>query len=242
MRKLVLLLCFIVTFPFLSGYSPKPPAIISFTFDDGYVSTYNKAFPVFKKYNVPASVAIYNNYFQSGNIGQSRLKTLQRNKWEIISHSLTHPRLNKVSWTKQKNEIVNSYSNFKNRGFKVTGFATPYSECSQTCANITKYRYKYAFTVYKNAKNTNPKNLIITNKVNKYRLYRASLDQLTLKEAKSIVDSVSKNKGWVSFYLHELDKPNYMSSKDLESLVKYIKSKNISINTPTTAVDRIYGK
>jgi peptidoglycan/xylan/chitin deacetylase (PgdA/CDA1 family) len=241
MKRIQLLIYIVMFLPFLYGSSPAP-TIVSFTFDDGYKSTYDKAFPIFKKSNYPASVAIYNKSFESGYMGNSKLKELQRNNWEIISHSLTHPRLNSLSWTKQRNEINNSYSTFKDKGFKITGFVTPYSECSQTCANITKYKYNYAFTVYKNSKTSSPKDLVITKGTNKYRLYRAALDQLTLKESKEIVDYVQKNRGWVSFYIHELDKPKYMSSRDLESLLDYIKKKKISVNTPSKAVDRIYGK
>ncbi|VDL06679.1 hemin storage protein [Bordetella pertussis] len=45
-----------------AGVRPLPPRPILLTFDDGYASTYTKVFPLLKKFNYPAVVAVVTSW------------------------------------------------------------------------------------------------------------------------------------------------------------------------------------
>jgi len=76
---------------YVYGNKEEENAVI-FTVDDGYVTTYTKAFPVFKKYNVPFSVFLY-----FGGVGVSKeyltwdmIREMAEWGVEFGHHSTTH--------------------------------------------------------------------------------------------------------------------------------------------------------
>ena len=47
---------------------PLPKRVAVFTFDDGYKDNYVYAYPVLKKYNVPATIFLTTGYINAGNL------------------------------------------------------------------------------------------------------------------------------------------------------------------------------
>lgn len=79
-----------------------PPRTVAVTFDDGYLDNYTNAYPVLKKYNIPATIFVvvnrigrrvgnddYMNWQQIKELSESGLVT-------IGSHSMNHLNLNEV--------------------------------------------------------------------------------------------------------------------------------------------------
>jgi peptidoglycan/xylan/chitin deacetylase (PgdA/CDA1 family) len=50
----------------LEGSSVLPPAAVAVTFDDGFADTYRYAFPILKRYAIPATVFLTTGYVDSG--------------------------------------------------------------------------------------------------------------------------------------------------------------------------------
>ena len=91
---------------------------IAITFDDGYASVFNYAFPILEKFSVPASVFVnpaYIGQFNTwdANFGRRvrhldwrQIRTLKGAGWEIGSHGMTHQDLTTLSRARLEREFL----------------------------------------------------------------------------------------------------------------------------------------
>ncbi|WP_430460511.1 polysaccharide deacetylase family protein [Thalassolituus sp. LLYu03] len=91
---------------FLAGEGDYPDRCVAITFDDGYENFYHFAFPVLKKYNLPAMVYVVTGQLSGRSewlkedghepkalMSAEQIRDIYTNGIEIGSHSVTHPRL-----------------------------------------------------------------------------------------------------------------------------------------------------
>ena len=143
---------------------PAKSALI--TIDDGYVSAYNVAWPILKKFGYPFSMFDYIQYIGSGgkSITWDQLAEMRDAGVDIGCHSWSHQNLhgkalNKLAaedlkklgyegWLKK--EIVESKQLLeKNLAIKVETFTYPYGIYNQKARDFVKTAgYELAFTVY----------------------------------------------------------------------------------------------
>jgi peptidoglycan/xylan/chitin deacetylase (PgdA/CDA1 family) len=73
------------------GELPEKPVVI--TIDDGYVSGYTGAFPILKKYSIPATYYVYTVFFPRAKqaLSVEQVKEMAAAGEEIGCHSKTHP-------------------------------------------------------------------------------------------------------------------------------------------------------
>ena len=82
-------------YPLWAAEKPLPRGMVTFTFDDGLLSNYNYALPIFKSRSQVATAGIVASRVASGNndyMNVEQVRELERGGWEIASHSLTHTR------------------------------------------------------------------------------------------------------------------------------------------------------
>ena len=111
---------------------------VTFWFDDGYESAYDIAFPELEKRGWNAVIAVLADreyaveaFYPKEIITWNELETLEKNGWEISSHSTHHLHLNKYGEEDNKifeEQISDSLTILKNLGFEVTSFTFPYGE------------------------------------------------------------------------------------------------------------------
>lgn len=90
----------------------KKTGKVSLTFDDGYISVFENAYPVMRKYNVVGNVAvIINKIGNPGYMTLEHLKELQEKGWAIVSHTMNHPDLRTLN-EKELNYELNESRNF----------------------------------------------------------------------------------------------------------------------------------
>ena len=84
-----------------------PPKPIVITVDDGFKSTYTLAYPVLKKYNLPATLFLYTDFIEknSNSLTWEEIREMNKNNIEIGSHTLSHCNLLKY----QENENYETY-------------------------------------------------------------------------------------------------------------------------------------
>jgi peptidoglycan/xylan/chitin deacetylase (PgdA/CDA1 family) len=159
------------------GEKNIPPRCAVITFDDGYKSQYEVAWPILKKYGYPFTMFIYTEGVRGGALGGGgaitweQLADMRDNGVDIEAHSATHQDLReghtitlvgpggKKTRTKltgpqyeqwMQNEVVGSKQLLEQRlGIKVNCFAVPFGNYNEHVKEIARNTgYEAMFTVY----------------------------------------------------------------------------------------------
>ena len=156
------------------GDKDIPPKCAVITIDDGYVSGYDAAWPILKKFGYPFTMFVYINYINSGgkSISWDQLAEMRDAGVDIESHTYSHADLRKPDdkyavdkhnfeliqkdvqtlgvdgWLRK--EIVDSKAVLeKQLGIKVNCLAYPFGKYNEKVREIIKAAgYEAAFTVY----------------------------------------------------------------------------------------------
>jgi peptidoglycan/xylan/chitin deacetylase (PgdA/CDA1 family) len=159
------------------GEKNIPPRCAVITFDDGYKSQYEVAWPIMKKYGYPFTMFIYTEGVRGGSLGGGgaitweQLADMRDNGVDIEAHSATHQDLReghtitlaspggKKTRTKLtgpqyeqwvQNEVVGSKQLLEQRlGIKVNCFAVPFGNYNEHVKELARNSgYEAMFTVY----------------------------------------------------------------------------------------------
>jgi len=162
---------------------PAKSALI--TIDDGWISAYNNAWPILKKYHYPFTLFIYINYVGTGgkSMAWDQLAEMRDAGVDIESHTYSHSSLKSPGalvdrkaaegirkdvaalgvdgWLRK--EIIGSKEMLENKlGIKVNAFAYPYGKYNEKALEMVKEAgYEAAFTVYgQQLRTSSPYNLL----------------------------------------------------------------------------------
>src|SRR5881394_1996379 len=158
------------------GEKSIPPRCAVVTFDDGWKSQYEVAWPIMKKYGYPFTMFIYTEGVRGGTLGGGeaitweQLADMRDNGVDIQAHSATHQDLReghnvmlisggKRSRTKLtgpqyqqwvRNEVVGCKELLEQRlGIKVNCFAVPFGNYNEQVKELARNAgYEAMFTVY----------------------------------------------------------------------------------------------
>lgn len=126
----------------------KKPVIL--TFDDGFLDFYTNAFPLFKKYNMRASLYVVKDFTVKGgycNIDQ--IKEMEESGLiDIQSHTVTHTRLATLNLDQIKSELIDSKTYLKEKiGKDSTVICYPYGSYDKRVLEQAKENYKYGLAM-----------------------------------------------------------------------------------------------
>jgi peptidoglycan/xylan/chitin deacetylase (PgdA/CDA1 family) len=158
------------------GEKNIPPRCAVITFDDGWKSQYDVAWPIMKKFGYPFTMFIYTEGVRGGSLGGGeaitweQLADMRDNGVDIQAHSATHQDLREghnimlVSGGKRtrtklsgpeyeqwlQNEVVGSKQLLEQRlGIRVNCFAVPFGNYNEHVKEIARNSgYEAMFTVY----------------------------------------------------------------------------------------------
>ena len=132
------------------------------TFDDGLIDNYDKAFPILKEFGFRATFFIIARFDKVTRWVNPKTSNWSDFKWvgytipfpsmqnhhreelikygmEIGSHSLSHPKLNKISRTALKKEIFDSKERLENsHGIEISSFCFPKGRYNKTVLNLVE--------------------------------------------------------------------------------------------------------
>lgn len=130
----------------------KPVAL---TFDDGWVTQYEHAYPLLKKYGVTATFYIFPNPVSKDErfMTWEQLEEIRDSKMEIASHSFSHPALSKLTPEELHQEFAKSKQVLEEKlGVTVTNLAMPFGFSSPLVTEELKRNgYETGRTVEKGA-------------------------------------------------------------------------------------------
>lgn len=137
-------------YQFMLGNKSLPENPIVITFDDGYLSNYEIAFPILKKYNVPAAIFIVTSTV--GLTPESGLVSYPHFTWEqakimqdsglieINSHTHTHKNISTLTTGELQTEIrLSKYLIEKNLNKYCYTFAYPYGGYREDTEKLIRY-------------------------------------------------------------------------------------------------------
>lgn len=130
---------------------PLPSKIMAVSFDDGFKDFYRCAFPILKRYTIPATAFIPTGLIDSnsGLRNQTRLPEQEYLSWDQIremsqsgidfgSHSVSHKSLPKLSHKEIQYELTHSKARLETELKKpIKGFAFPYGTFKDVTPEIT---------------------------------------------------------------------------------------------------------
>lgn len=230
--------------------NPEPKAKISFTFDDGFASTYTQAAPTLARYGYTGT-----SYVITGCVGKTtvpntcradndlpymswtQIKALQDTyQWEIGSHTVSHPLLastdpedqpRKLTTAQVTQELANSKSALAAQGINAVSFAAPYGDYNMpVLSQIAKYYSSnrgFADTGYNSWPNSDY--ILRTQQV------QAGVSVATVK---GYIDTAIANNQWLVLTFHDIavnastnpDDYQYKTA-DLDAIAAYAKAKNV---------------
>jgi peptidoglycan/xylan/chitin deacetylase (PgdA/CDA1 family) len=127
--------------PYLEKKKKIPPKTIVLTFDDGFYNNYTYAYPLLRKYNMPATIFIVTGWLETpGYLGWGEVKEMSDSGIITIgSHTINHFELIKLNSDDLEREIKESKSILENRlGKRVDLFCYPKGEFNKKVHDAVK--------------------------------------------------------------------------------------------------------
>lgn len=204
--------------------------LLSLTFDDGWFSQYENAFPILEKHDLVATFYIVTSFL-------SKKYPLYMNPEHVVkiseyheigSHSVTHPSLPFCFWKNKKNEIAHSKKVLESLiGKPVESFAYPYG-----CFNSKIVKLVVA-SGYKSARSTGerfrgPFAGFNSGKDSIFEIRCKSVkSDTTLSEVRDWFDIAQRNNFWLVLNFHQIIQKPYKwgcTPQMLEDICTLIKS------------------
>jgi peptidoglycan/xylan/chitin deacetylase (PgdA/CDA1 family) len=129
--------------------SPILDKSILITFDDGYMDNYYSAFPILKEFNMTATIfCITSELDGSYYLSKEAIREMSAYGIDIESHTVTHPRLNKMNYDKQLSELVDSKKTLEEiTGKEINSIAYPFGDFNDDSVKAAKEAgYTLGFT------------------------------------------------------------------------------------------------
>mgnify|MGYP001163254066 FL=1 len=199
-------------------------AMVTLSYDDGFLNNYNLALPLHEKYGIPATFNIITkNITNPKFMNDEKILNCYHRGIEIASHSHTHS----SQFILKTDEDIHFECVESKRILegiigvgKVETMAIPFSQYDDRVRGIVSQHFK-GIRVYSNALNNIPP-------IDRYHLYSriAVGNTTTFAQVKSAIDSAITNKKWCIIMLHGINngtKDQYeISQRLLDEILRYI--------------------
>jgi peptidoglycan/xylan/chitin deacetylase (PgdA/CDA1 family) len=212
---------------------------VSFTFDDGFLSTFTNALPILSARGIPGTEYVTTGFIDSGMTGDGfaamswdQLSSLQNQYgWEIGSHTVTHPQLNTLPLDQVAQELVQSKQELSSHGINATSFASPYGEVNDevVAESLKTYSSHRGFTDRFDTRDNSYNNSNTT--------IHSVEEGISLTDVQSWINQAMQMGQWLILVFHNVAEnydPNYQyttTNGDLSQIADYVKS--IGIKTVT---------
>ncbi len=212
--------------------------IVTICIDDGLENTYKVSLPIIREYGYPVTFGIITDYVDSLSsiVTWKQLDTLKNvYHWEIASHSLNHPHLDRLNDTDFINQLVKSKNTLQEHGFLADTFIVPYGAMTVKQLYIAKNYYKNIRFAHNH----------INIPLIRYQLWAFELDQDASvdKINKRIDTAIEKKEKIIIFYFHNVtNNPQSfwdITPETLEAFLKIIKERDFRVMTLKDAMQNI---
>lgn len=206
--------------------------MVSFNFDDGYLSVYQNAIPMLNAANIKSTQYIISETLAgdfSGYVNAAQVLAMQAQGHEIGAHSVTHADLILSTPTDLTNEVSGSKLALESAGVNIiSSFAYPYGDYNSAVIQaLISAGYEAGRGAYPDGENYKD--------TNKYELKVVDVQNSTpVETVKAWVDQAVANKSWVIFMYHQIDNGGDQYSTTptkLQEEINYVVSKGVKTVT-----------
>lgn len=128
-----------------AGPAVAPPPLVSFVFDDGNDTDLLVAQPLFAAQGAVASAAVTIDRIGTPEyLTADQVRELARAGWEIMSHTVSHPRLTTLAPAAVDDELARSKRELEALGVRVTNLVYPYNGNNAVVREIAGRYYRAA--------------------------------------------------------------------------------------------------
>lgn len=159
--------------------SVVPRGAITITFDDGWLSVYDNAWPLMQEFDLPANVGVYVDAAQGfpAYMSEAQLDELHAAGWSMASHTLSHSDLTTLTEAQLDFELRESKAWLDARGYRGTNvLIAPYHQF-EAREKLAASQY-YVAARGAAANETTPDTLVAWTPPNPYELTGIDVDQL----------------------------------------------------------------
>ena len=195
-----------------------------FVDDDAYSTVMDKwVNGICTEKDIKISIGVITSQTSNTNkLNVTQLKELQKQGYDLLSHSYSHINLNEVTETEAKNDFIQDHNWWKSNGFEVPKtlvYPWGLNRANEKIKNVVRKYYNYGLH-----SSTNFNRIPLDN----MWVQRVDLARKTLDELKQEVTNAYYNNGLVVFYTHsqypEGDGSNYFPTQKIKDLIDYIKT------------------
>lgn len=206
-------------------------SLVTFTFDDGYLSTYNIAYPILDKYDYKATAFIPTDVIGQDNyMTEHQIEVLSAYGWEIGSHAKSHKKLTDLSESEVLSELKDSKEILNGITLSsIPGFASPQDAYNDEIINDISSMYTYHRTCAPGYNDIPPTDI--------YQLKSMVITETTtVEQVKGWIDYAYANNKWLILTFHDLNGSGMYSwpSQNLEEVAKYLHDKDYTSSPSPT--------
>jgi peptidoglycan/xylan/chitin deacetylase (PgdA/CDA1 family) len=226
-------------------------AIVSFTFDDGFQSTYSEAAPVLKKYGLTGVAYVPSGCVDDNDecrhiFHESRSfltwdevdKLQDEYGWEIAAHTVNHTNLTEMTAEERESELSESKEAFAEHGIDTVNFASPQGDYDPaSLAQVAKY-YNSHREFWKEGANAWPYHEM------HLTMMRVQAG-MSVSDVKKEIDEAIENRHWIILVFHDIkdsaikSPDDYVySTADLSEIAKYVKERQVKGKIETVTVNQ----
>ncbi len=180
----------------------EPRASITFTFDDGWRSVYENAFPVLEKCGATGTAFVV-----TGQIGNpaymtwAQLKEIAKAGWEIGSHAIRHVDLTGLSSEALNKQLAGSKRTLSQHDFNALSFASPHGEYDEETLQAIQSHYDAHRTLDQGI-NHRP---FEAHRIKSFDVNRHNLDDLD--QLFELIRETKETEGHLVLTFHHIDEP-----------------------------------
>jgi peptidoglycan/xylan/chitin deacetylase (PgdA/CDA1 family) len=210
--------------------------LITITFDDGWASIYDEAFPLMEKHGIKSTQYLLGNTFDNFEyMSVDQAISMRQSGHDIAAHSMTHPNLTKSDESDLEWEVGESKSVLIDKLGQVKDFASPLGASDRRTIDVIKRHFRSNRNTAADPAVIGPDDINLPSNFNRYNINCYTVRRSTKPEdLRRLIEYAKSNNGWVVLNYHQVDDGNDfygVSPEAFERQLKLIKS--YSVKSPT---------
>lgn len=227
--------------PSLNGSNVPGRALVTLSFDDGWRSVYDNAFPTLKRSGFKATHYIVSGYLDSFQLplymNVEHIRELYLAGHEIGCHTVSHRHLPLEPVALIESEVDRSKSYLMQLGFAVSTFAYPFGEYDvRVIGQVRRSGFVAARSTIEGLNDASTDPMLLRT--------RAVRVDTKLSEVTEWLESAVREKQWLILMFHQIDEEGREWSARpsmLEGIVERISRHDIRVVTVSEAARQLYG-